>query len=216
MKIFLTVILISFSSCLRIQVERNLSSAVPADTKTESYTSYEIDVSSKLSVSSLHFNEIIITIDDKRTQWKHFSPGKFRIWGKPAGYNINFETKWEECSGCTQKTEKPAGPVSGYLKLYPLAVLWTVGLQIPFSILDLLTLPIRILPKEEIHPGLKQKIRTEDIRKLKISFQNSENGDRTYIVLEKEKEVMIPIEKIFIPNTVFSLNFYDENGLFTQ
>lgn len=185
-------------------MERDLSSAVPANPKTEYYTSYEIAADSKVSGTSLHYNEIIITIEDKRSLWKHFKPGKFSIWGKPAGYNINFET------------EKSAGPISAYLKLYPLAVIWTVGLQIPFTVFDLFSLPFRMLPKEETHTGLKQIIRTEKIQKLKISFENKADGDRTYIVLEKGKEMTVPIEKIFIPNTVFSLNFYDDNGLFTQ
>ncbi|HMZ59623.1 MAG TPA: hypothetical protein PL048_12650, partial [Leptospiraceae bacterium] len=178
--------------------------------------SYEIDLNSKLSGASLHFNEIIITIDGKRTQWKHFSQGKFKIWGKPAGYNINFESGNVNCPGCTQKTERPVGPFSEYFKLYPLAVLWTIGFQIPFTVFDLLSLPLRILPQEEIHSGLKQKLRTEQIEKLRISYENNAGGDRTFIVLEKGKEITVPIERIFIPNTVFSLNFYDENGLFTQ
>ncbi len=210
MKILFLLVFV-LNSCLRLQIDRYGYTPIGSEPETGRYSTNIYEVNSEVSSETFR-----LEINGRTEFWKSYSSRKFIVWRLPAGYNFNFSETTPHCGWCgfsCHEVEEPRGPLKEYLAFYPLAVIWTLGIQLPFTVLDIVSLPVRMFPRIERHSDIRKIYDTENMKKTRIAYEKNERMEKEYVLLEDGKETLIPLKSAYIPNLVFILYLYhnDEN-----
>ncbi|HNM04007.1 MAG TPA: hypothetical protein PKK05_13925 [Leptospiraceae bacterium] len=78
------------------------------------------------------------------------------------------------------------------------------------------SLPIRMFPRIETHFDVHQIYGTERIRNIRIGFEKNEKMEKGYVFLENGKEFSLSKKSVYIPNSVFIMYLYNEDGTFSE
>lgn len=210
---FLFLSFLFFAGCLRLQIDRYGYTPIGSEPESGRYSTNIYKVNSEVSSETFR-----LEINGRTEFWKSYSSREFIVWRLPAGYNFNFsDTRVHcECSLYCYKVEETEGTLQEYLTMYPLAVIWTLGIQLPFTVLDIASLPVRMFPRIERHSHIQKIYDTENMKKTRIAYEKNERMEKEYVLLEDGKEILIPLKSVYIPNLVFILYLYNDDGTLSE